>query len=225
MSARTVDFAAADEPMTPAQASACHTCYQIPWALSAIAIGYHVGGVGSKLRVRARCWRSAFTNYLSQVDSSWRNRVGTGTTVGFPAGVPANGNSGVTALLESTNGSIAYVGATYLIAHRLPAAAVQNSAGNFEYPNLSNIESAARTIKRLTKSAVGIVDPPRSARSAYPISTFVYAIVPAKAAQRTLLKDWLLYALEAGQAFGPGLDFAPIPAIVLNAATTTVKLF
>jgi phosphate transport system substrate-binding protein len=37
---RTVDFGASDAPLTPDQFSACKSCVQIPWALSATAIAY-----------------------------------------------------------------------------------------------------------------------------------------------------------------------------------------
>jgi phosphate transport system substrate-binding protein len=49
VTSRVVDFAASDAPLTPAQASACHSCYQIPSALSAVGIGYHVNGIGPRL--------------------------------------------------------------------------------------------------------------------------------------------------------------------------------
>jgi phosphate transport system substrate-binding protein len=67
-----------------------------------------------------------------------------------------------------------------------------------------------------------IVNPPRSAKIAYPISTFTYAIVPASAPQAALLKQFITYAIGQGQSFGPALDFAPIPRVVLNAAKRTL---
>jgi phosphate transport system substrate-binding protein len=161
----------------------------------------------------------AFTNYLSDVSGAWSSRVGTGTSVSFPAGgVGGKGNSGVTAILESTNGSIAYIAVSYLIGHSLPAVAIKNAAGNFEYPNLANIETAGQTVKHVPAgNALHIVDPPKSAKTAYPISTFTYAIVPKAPAQASLLKQFILYDLGPGQAFGASLDFAPIPKVVLKA--------
>jgi phosphate transport system substrate-binding protein len=167
-----------------------------------------------------------FTTYLSRVSSSWRSRIGAGNTVSFPTGISANGNAGLTALLESTNGAIAYVGASYLISHRLPAAAIQNAAGRYEYPNLTNIKSAASTVHSVPAgNAIQIVDPPRSAKAAYPISTFSYAIVSrtAGAARRSALKDWLTYCTGPGQSFGQNLDFAPIPSVVLKADKATIR--
>jgi phosphate transport system substrate-binding protein len=263
ISSRLVDFGASDAPMTQTQAITCHSCWQIPWALSATGVGYNLHGV-RKLRLSgpviagiylgqitnwndsriARLNRGvhlpnlkitpvfrsdgsgdtyAFTNYLSAVNSTWSHRVGFATTVSFPTGVGGTGNSGVTAVLESTNGSIAYIAVSYLIAHSLPAAAIQNRAGKFEYPNLANIENAAKTVKHVPgNNELHIVNPPRSAKIAYPISTFTYAIVPASAPQGALLKQFITYAIGQGQSFGPALDFAPIPRVVLNAAKRTL---
>lgn len=166
-----------------------------------------------------------FTLYLSRVSTTWRARIGYGPSVSFPTGVPAN-NSTAATLLQSTNGSITYLGAAYLIAHGLPAAAIANSAGFFEYPNLTEIENAGRSVKHVpATNALDIVDPPRSARSAYPIATFVYMIVPANAPQKSLLGKWVSYVLGAGQAFGSSLDFARLPSNVLRASDRTATQF
>jgi phosphate transport system substrate-binding protein len=263
ISSRLVDFGASDAPMTPAQAQGCNSCLEIPWALSATGIGFHISGV-RKLRLSGPVlagiylgqitnwsdprikslnpgtrlpnlkitpvFRSdgsgdtyAFTNYLSEVSGAWAHSVGFATTVGFKAGVGGSGNSGVTSVLESTNGAIAYVAVSYLIAHKLPAASVKNAAGKFEYPNLVNIENAAQTVKHVPASnELHIVNPGKKAKIAYPISTFTYAIVPTNAPNGGLLRQWITYAIGPGQSFGPGLDFAPIPKVVLSAAKATI---
>ena len=88
----------------------------------------------------------AFTDYLTRISGDWRSQVGPGTSVQFPTGVGGRGNAGVTAVLQSTDGGIAYVAVSYLIAHHLPAAAIKNAAGKFEFPNLQNIENAAQSV-------------------------------------------------------------------------------
>jgi phosphate transport system substrate-binding protein len=165
----------------------------------------------------------AFTNYLTDVSAAWKAKVNFSTSVSFPTGVGQKGNSGVTAALESTNGGIAYIAVSYLIAHSIPGAAIKNAAGKYEYPNLKNIESAAQTVKRVPgNNELHIVDPPKSAKIAYPISTFTYAIVPHGAKQTGLLKQFINYDLTTGQHFGAALDFAPIPKVVLTAAKKAV---
>jgi phosphate transport system substrate-binding protein len=164
----------------------------------------------------------AFTNYLSKVSPTWRSQFGFGTSVGFKAGIGAKGNSGVTSSLK-TPGAIGYVAAAYLIAGGIHAAAIENAAGAFELPNLTNIEAAAAVVKTARpNSGISIVAPPKSAKKAYPISTFTYAIVPANAPQAAALKEFLGYAVTKGQTYGAALDFAPLPSVVLSAAQKAI---
>lgn len=165
----------------------------------------------------------AFTNYLSKISPAWKSEVGFATSVGFKAGVGAKGNSGVTATVTKTPGAIGYISASYLIAAGIGAAAIQNNAGNFEFPNLKNIENAASVVKSVPSSnAISIVNPPKKATTAYPISTFTYAIVPHDAPQKGFLQQFLNYAVGPGQKYGAALDFAPLPKVVKTAATKAI---
>ncbi len=76
----------------------------------------------------------AFTDYLSRISSTWKSQVGNATAVNFPTGVGGKGNAGVTAVVSSTNGAIGYISASYIIAHQLGAAAMQNAAGYVRVP-------------------------------------------------------------------------------------------
>jgi phosphate transport system substrate-binding protein len=165
----------------------------------------------------------AFTNYLSKISASWKNEVGFSTSVGFSHGVGAKGNSGITATVVKTPGAIGYISASYLIAAGLGAVAVKNEAGNYELPNLKNIESAAAVVKSLPASnAKSITNPPKKATTAYPISTFTYAIVPHDAPQKGFLQQFLNYNVTLGQKYGAALDFAPLPKVVLTAAKAAI---
>ena len=166
----------------------------------------------------------AFTNYLSHVSKTWASKVSFATSVQFPTGVSAKGNSGVASLLQSTSGGIAYVAVSYLIANNLNAAAIQNAAGKYEYPNLTSIVNAAAQVKKVPAgNALSIVDPSKKAKIAYPISTFTYAIVPVSGNnQAGFLKSFITYAITTGQRSGPSLDFAPLPKVVLAADKKTI---
>jgi phosphate transport system substrate-binding protein len=176
-------------------------------------------------------WRSdssgdtyAFTRYLSDVSSAFNSKVGSSTAVSFPTGVGAKGNSGMASAVAGSNGSIAYIAVSSLIAGRLPAVGIKNAAGKYVVPNLSAIEAAAAAFHSVpSDNQVTIVNPPRRAKSAYAISTYTYAIVPTSSPNGALLKSFISYALGAGQRFGPSLDFAPLPKSVLNAARSTVS--
>jgi phosphate transport system substrate-binding protein len=264
ISARVVDFGASDAPLTPAQAEKCKECIQIPWALTATGIAFHLEGI-RKLKLTGPVvasiylgtitnWNApaiaklnkgvklpnlkitpvfrsdgsgdtyAFTDYLSRVSSAWKTKVGFATSVSFPTGVGGKGNDGETAIVSSTNGAISYISASYIIAHHLGAAALQNAAGKFEYPNLKNIENAASSVKHVpANNEMHIVNPPKKYKTAYPLSTFSYCIVPRGAGQKDALASWIYYAMTLGQAFGAQLDFAPIPKVVLEAGVKSVR--
>lgn len=165
----------------------------------------------------------AFTDYLSGVDKGWKSSIGRGTAVSFPAGIGGKGNDGVTAVVSSTPGAIGYISASYIIAHKLRGAALQNAAGKFVYPNLKNIEQAAKQVKKVpANNELHIVNPPKSSKQAYPLSTFTYVIVPKGSPKAALLKSFITYATTTGQGFGAALDFAPIPPVVLKATNKTL---
>jgi phosphate transport system substrate-binding protein len=169
-------------------------------------------------------WRSdgsgdtyAFTRYLSDVSGTFASKVGSSTSVTFPTGVGEAGNEGMATALQATNGGIAYVAVSYLIANRLPAVAIQNSAGNYVVPNLSAITAAASGISIPGNRELTIVDPGRRKKKAYPISTFTYAFVPTNAPQGALIRSFIGYAITQGQTFASSLDFSPLPQGVVNA--------
>ena len=122
-----------------------------------------------------------------------------GATISFPTsvGIGAKGNSGVASEISSTSGAIGYMSASYLIAQKITAAQIQNAKGNYEYPNLSNIEDAASEVTSVPAgNALHITDPPKRYKKAYPISTFTYALVPQSGnPQASLLKQWFTYCV------------------------------
>jgi phosphate transport system substrate-binding protein len=266
ISSRTVNFGASDAPMTPAQAAACHGCTEIPWALTATAIGYRLDGVKGAVKlsgpVLAKIYLDQITNwddpaikklnkhtslpnlgitpvfrsdgsgdtyvitdFLSRVSPAFRSRVGNATAVSFPAGVGAAKNSGVAAKIAGVNGTVGYVAASYLITTQgIGVAALQNAAGNFEYPNLPNITAAAKSVSRVpSNNELHIVNPPSTYAAAYPMSTFTYAIVPNTSSTSSEMAQFIKYATSTGQSFGPALDFAALPKVVHNAALKAAK--
>jgi phosphate transport system substrate-binding protein len=63
---RTVDFGASDAPLTPDQFAACHGCVQIPWALSATSIPYHLDGAPNRLKLTASVLSQIFLGQITR---------------------------------------------------------------------------------------------------------------------------------------------------------------
>ena len=160
----------------------------------------------------------AFTDYLSRVSSTFRSQVGNATTVHFPTTASARLNTGMVQALQSTNGAIAYVATSYLIAQWPRVVAIKNGAGNYEVPNYSNIQNAAQSVKALPPSReVHIVNAGRHFKTAYPISTYTYVIARPGDPANGLVKAFVGYAITSGQSLGPRLGFVPIPGFVKTA--------
>lgn len=64
---RSVNFGASDAPLTSSQAAACKGCLEIPWALAATDVAYHVQGVPNNLKftgpVLAKIWMGQITSW------------------------------------------------------------------------------------------------------------------------------------------------------------------
>jgi phosphate transport system substrate-binding protein len=164
-----------------------------------------------------------FTDYLSHVSREWRKRVGTSTAVDFPTGTAGKGSAGVAGLLSRTNGAIGYVDTAYSLQNDFSYAAIRNRAGRFVLPTTENVAAAARIVTSVPPdNGISIVDPPATGTTAYPISTFTYALVRRKSSKAALLRRFLTYAVGPGQHFGPPLEFAPLPALVLTADRRTI---
>jgi phosphate transport system substrate-binding protein len=170
----------------------------------------------------------ALTDYLSSVNGEWKTKVGVSTQPAFPAGQGAKGSSGVAGLISRTSGAIGYVDIAYAIKNHIRFAAVRNRAGKFLYPSLRRIEAAAAAYPKVpADNEMHIVDPPKSAALAYPISTYTYVIVHKQSAHAAELRKLIFWALTQGQTtpYAAKLTFAPLSTVkaVLVAAEKTLK--
>jgi phosphate transport system substrate-binding protein len=167
-----------------------------------------------------------FTDYLSSVSRDWKSKVGNSTSVQFPAGQGARGSSGVAGLVSRTDGGITYVDVAFALKNHIRFAAVKNAAGKFLYPSLRRITAAAEAFPKVpANNEMHIVNPPKSAPLAYPISTFTYVIVPQQTAHAAELRKLIFWALTQGQKsqYEAKLLFAPLTKSVLVASEKTLK--
>jgi phosphate transport system substrate-binding protein len=180
----------------------------------------------------------AFTNYLSDVSpgaNGWAGKVGYATSVTFPGGLGASGNSGVAALITSTAGAIGYVSAAYSIPNNMNVAAVKNAAGVYVAPTIAGFEAAAAAFTKVngttfsvnsTGVEIHIVNAPKTAKAAYPLSTYSNIIFVTKTPVANELRHIVYWALTVGdKTYGPALYFAPsLPTKVLSEVEKTLDL-
>ena len=165
-----------------------------------------------------------FSNYLSSIDPAWAAKVGTGTTLNWPAGEGAEGNPGVATTVYRTPFSIGYVERAYSQGLLLPFAAIRNQAGNYVTPSTQSVAADAAQKPGITAADFSIVNLPGA--TSYPISGYSWALVytrqPDQATGQALVAmlDWLTHA---GQASAAANGYVPLPAQIRQLARTTLQ--
>src|ERR1700722_3238482 len=154
-----------------------------------------------------------FTKHLSAISPEFKDKVGEGTSVTWPAGVAGKGNDGVTALIKQNKGAIGYVEYGYAKNNKLPFAALQNKAGEFV---TATTASGAATLAT-TKFPANLLrewpsDP--DGKDCYPIATFTWLLLDKKydtAPVGEAVKKFVSWGLTEGQKFAEDLGYIPLP--------------
>ena len=167
-----------------------------------------------------------FVDYLSKVSPSWASDVGKGTSVKWPIGLGGKGNEGVTALVQQTPGAIGYIELIYALNNHIPFAQIQNKAGNWVTASLAGVTGAAASVANNMPDdfRVSITNAPGA--DAYPISSFTWLLVYQKQPNKQVgdqIKKFLGWALTEGQALAPSLQYAPLPAAVVQKETAQIQ--
>jgi phosphate transport system substrate-binding protein len=160
-----------------------------------------------------------FTDYLSKVSPTWKQKVGSATSVEWPTGLGGKGNEGVTQQVKQSDGAIGYVELIYAISNQLPYGDVKNAAGEFIRPSLKSVSAAAaEKLPEDTDFRVSITDPKPA--DAYPISSFTWLLIqpqprdPAKGEQLRKFIRWMLQ--PEAQRMAADLHYAPLPVPVIE---------
>ena len=173
--------------------------------------------------VKSLAMFTGWPGLMSAVSPDFKSKIGASTQPPFSTGTGAAKNSGVAASVQSTDGAIGYVAISYIAADSLNEALIQNAAGKYPTPSVDSIKAAADAVSSAQPDgSIPLVNPPASAATAYPLSTYTYAIVPQKSSKASQLKAFLTYAITDGQAFGPDLGFPPLPSAVVASDKTEI---
>jgi phosphate transport system substrate-binding protein len=166
-----------------------------------------------------------FTDFLSKVSSAWKDKVGKGTSVNWPAGLGGKGNEGVSGMVKQTDGSIGYVELIYAVSNKMPYGTVKNAAGSFVKASLESVTAAAASVKDMPEDfRVSITNAP--GKDAYPISSFTWLLVPAEwadAGKEKAFVDFLTWMVDKGQSMTSALQYAPLPKNVAAKVKARIK--
>jgi phosphate transport system substrate-binding protein len=153
-----------------------------------------------------------FTDYLSKVSGDWKSKVGTNTSVNWPAGLGGKGNEGVSGQVKQTPGALGYVELIYAIQNKMPYAEAKNSAGQFVKPTLEAVTAAMATANIPNDFRFSMTDAP--GKDSYPIAGATWLLVYERqkdAVKGKKLVEFLKWALTKGEDMAKELDYAPLP--------------
>jgi phosphate transport system substrate-binding protein len=168
-----------------------------------------------------------WVNYLSKVSPEWKDKVGEGTSVAWPAGVGGKGNEGVASYVQRVKGSIGYVEYAYALQNKMTYAQVQNRDGAFVSPSAETFKAAAAGADWSKAPGYYLVLTDQPGKSSWPISGATFILMyksqtkPDTAKEVLKFFDWA-YSPE-GDKLADALDYVPLPNAVTNQIPDTWK--
>lgn len=157
-----------------------------------------------------------FTDYLNEASPLWRERVGKGAAIKWPAAssVGGKGNEGVAANVARVKGSIGYVEYAYVKKNNMTFLQLQNKSGKFVSPDDLTFAAAAAKADWFSVPGMGISIVDQLGADVWPITTASFIVMyrnpDNKAASQEVLKffDW---AFKNGKKDALELDYVPLP--------------
>jgi phosphate transport system substrate-binding protein len=168
-----------------------------------------------------------FSSYLSKISPEWKEKVGAGPSLNWPAGLGGKGNPGVAGLVQQTPGSFGYVELIYALQNKMPYGMIKNKKGSFVKPTIASTSLAANTVLP-DDMKVDLTD--TDAAEGYPISGFTWILVyreqnhankPEEKAKA--LVNLLWWMTHEGQKYAEPLHYAPLSKAAAGKAEKLIK--
>ena len=162
-----------------------------------------------------------FTDYLSEVSTVWKEEVGKGAAVKWPAtsSVAGKGNEGVAANVARVKNSIGYVEYAYAKKNKMTYAKLQNRDGKYVDPDDLTFAAAAAGADWFSTPGMGISLVNQKGAQSWPITGATFILMyrepkNAKNSQETIkFFDW---AFVNGGKLAADLDYVPLPKAVTD---------
>ena len=165
-----------------------------------------------------------FVNYLSKVSPQWRQQVGEGTSVQWPAGIGGKGNEGVTAYVKQIKGGIGYVELSYALQNKMAYASLKNASGNFVQPSDETFAAAAASAEWGKSKDFYLVMTNAPGANSWPITAtnFILMYKAPKKGNKDA-RDFFRWVYANGDAQAKSLDYVPLPPALVQQIETYWK--
>lgn len=158
-----------------------------------------------------------WTNYLSKVNTEFKEKIGDGTSVNWITGAGGKGNEGVAAMVMKLPNTIGYVEYAYVKQNKMNYAQVQNLNGVWVSPTEESFKAAAtgadwnKTFYHILTNQPG--------KETWPISGATFILIPLVSDKPEQTKEsikFFVWAFERGGKMADDLDYVALPNSVVN---------
>ncbi len=167
-----------------------------------------------------------FTNFLSKVSDTWKNKVGIAKAVAWPCGIGGKGNEGVASYVKRIYGAIGYVEYAYALQNHLTYVKLKNKDGYYVEPNSATFQAAASNADWANATGFYMVLTNQPGKDSWPITGASFILIhkvqdnPKKAKAVLTFFDW---CYKNGQKMAEELDYVPMPETVIDLVETAWK--
>jgi phosphate transport system substrate-binding protein len=162
------------------------------------------------------------SDFLCKVSPEFLAKAGRGESPRFPVGASANRSQDMADRVRATPGAIGYTELNLAQRASLRMARIKNSAGEFVKPTEKSIAAAALAAKITDDFRVSLTNVP--GQESYPISSFTWFYVPAKAKdpmRGSAVAKYLAWVYSDGQQVAQDQGYAALPKELLTKAAAS----
>jgi phosphate transport system substrate-binding protein len=157
-----------------------------------------------------------FTDYLAKTSSLWKDAVGAGAAVKWPAAssVGGKGNEGVAANVSRVKNSVGYVEYAYAKKNKMTHIALKNKEGNFVQPDDITFAAAAAGTDWAKIPGMGTFITDAAGAKSWPITGASFILLyknPDNKANAAEVMKFFDFGFKEGKNMAIELDYVPMP--------------
>ncbi len=157
-----------------------------------------------------------FTDYLSKTSTLWKDAVGAGAAVKWPAAssVGGKGNEGVAANVNRVKNSVGYVEYAYAKKNKMTYISLKNRDGNYVEPDDLTFAAAAAGTDWSKIPGMGTFITNAPGAKSWPITGASFILMyknPEKKANSAEVMKFFDFAFKEGKKMAEDLDYVPMP--------------
>ena len=157
-----------------------------------------------------------FTDYLAKTSSLWKDAVGAGAAVKWPAAssVGGKGNEGVAANVSRVKNSVGYVEYAYAKKNKMTHIALKNKEGNFVQPDDLTFAAAAAGTDWAKIPGMGTFITDAAGAKSWPITGASFILLyknPDNKANAAEVMKFFDFGFKEGKNMAIELDYVPMP--------------